>query len=487
MLKKGLLGYLPVNIIQALAGFGSIMIFTRLLNPRDYGAYALAFSVTSLIYLAGLTWIEAAMARFYAAEMTEAGRADLYATLYRTFAVMMFSAPILGGVILAALPLPMELRLAIGAGLASVITRSLLKLAQERRRAAGEVKGFALIDMVQTGAGFAIGAALAFIGLGAAAPLAGAGAASALCLIWALPSELSVARKGRFERRRLATYAAYGLPVSLSLMMSLALSTTDRFVLAGYLNEATVGAYHAGYSLSSRTLDVMFIWLGMAGQPACIAALERGGRAALERAALDQASMMIMIALPASVGLLLVADPLAHAMVGPALADQAAKVTPWIAVSALLCGMTTYYFNTAFTLARRTRLLFLAIAIPAAANLVLVLGLVPRYGLSGALWATAASYGIGMAASIALARGGIALPIPWRTLAKTAAATAGMALAVAALPVRGGVLEVLSKALLGAVVYGLLVLTFNAGGARERAGALLAALRSGALATGRTA
>jgi O-antigen/teichoic acid export membrane protein len=476
VLKKGLLGYLPVNIVQAAAGFGAIMLFTRLLSPSDYGAYALAFSVTSLVYLACLTWIEAAMARFYAAEKTEAGRADLYATLYHTFGAMACVAPVLGGALLLLLPLPGELRLAVAVGLLSVIVRSLLRLAQERRRAAGEVKGFALIDMVQTGAGFLIGAALVFAGLGAAAPLAGAGAASALCLIWVLPGELKLASRGRFERRRLSTYAAYGLPVSLSLVMSLALATTDRFVLAGYLNEAAVGAYHAGYSLSNRTLDVMFLWLGMAGQPACIAALERGGREALHRTAADQASMMILIALPASVGLMLVAGPLAHVMVGPALADRAATVTPWIAVGALLSGMTTHYFNTAFTLARRTRLLFLAIAIPAAANLALVLALVPRYGLSGAMWATAASYAIGLLASFALARGEIALPIPWSTLGKAGAATATMALIVSRLPSGGGLMELVSKAAAGALVYGAVALLLDAGGARGRAFALLGAL-----------
>jgi O-antigen/teichoic acid export membrane protein len=478
MLKKGLLGYLPVNIVQALAGFGSIMIFTRLLSPTDYGAYALAFSVTSLVYLACLTWIEAAMARFYVTETTEAGRADLYATLYRTFAVMMFAAPIICGVMLMVLPLSKELRLAIAAGLGSILFRSLLKLAQERRRAAGEVRGFAVLDMLQTGGAFVIGTALALIGFGAAAPLAGVGAGSAICLIWALPSELKVARRGKFEAKRLTAYAAYGVPVSLSLMMSLALATTDRFVLAAYLNEAAVGAYHAGYSLSNRTLDVMFLWLGMAAQPACIAALERGGREAMLRTAKAQASIMILAALPASVGLMLVANPLAHFMVGPALADRAAGVTPWIAAGAFLSGMTTYYFNSAFTLARQTRRLFLAIAIPAAANLILVLLLVPLYGLSGAMWATAASYGFGMIVSIALARGQTALPIPWITLAKAGASTAAMALAVSTLPSSGGLFELLSKAGLGVLVYGLGTLLLDAGGARGLLMSTVASLRT---------
>jgi len=66
---------------------------------------------------------------------------------------------------------------------------------------------------------------------------------------------------------------------------------------------------------------------------------------------------MVALALPAAVGLALVARPLAEVMVGPALRVGAARVTPWIAASALFSGLTVYYLNPAFTLARRTGLL----------------------------------------------------------------------------------------------------------------------------------
>ena len=71
--------------------------------------------------------------------------------------------------------------------------------------------------------------------------------------------------KWRFEPARVRRYAAYGAPVAASLILSLVLTSTDRFLLAAFLDEAAVGLYHAGYSLASRTVDVLFIWLGAAG------------------------------------------------------------------------------------------------------------------------------------------------------------------------------------------------------------------------------
>jgi O-antigen/teichoic acid export membrane protein len=146
--------------------------------------------------------------------------------------------------------------------------------------------------------------------------------------------------------------------------------------------------------------------------------------------------------------------------------------------------MTTHYFNTAFTLARRTRRLFVAIALPAVANLILVLALVPRYGLSGAMWATAASYGIGLIASIALARGEIALPIPWTTLGKAGAATAIMAIVVSRLPGGGGLGELSFKSASGALIYALAALLLDAGGARKHASAMVGALRGRIMTAG---
>jgi O-antigen/teichoic acid export membrane protein len=297
-------------------------------------------------------------------------------------------------------------------------------------------------------------------------------------LVWVLPTDLPRARGGRFEAARARMYASYGLPVAASLILALALASTDRFVLAAFRNEATVGVYQAGYSLANRTLDVVFVWLGMAGGPASIAALERGGLKALEGVAREQSGFMVALTLPAAVGLALVARPLAEIMIGPGLRAGAAEVTPWIAAAAFFAGINTHYLHTAFTLARRTGRLMLAIAIPAVLNLILNIALAPRFGLQGALWATLASYGIGVAVSYALGRRSLALPMPWSTLARAALASAGMGAAVWYTPTYGGVAELAAKALIGVAVYGLLAWLLDLCGARTHGGRLLQALRA---------
>ena len=172
--------------------------------------------------------------------------------------------------------------------------------------------------------------------------------------------------------------------------------------------------------------------------PALVMGLERGGQAGLDRAARDHAGVMILLTLPASVGLVLTAGPLADVMVGEGLRAAAAKVTPLIAMSAFFSGITVFYFHQAFILARRTERLMVAMSIPAAANVLLNLVLIPWLGLVGAAWAAVASYALGAASSWALGRGAQPLPIPWATLVKCGLATAAMVPPVLAVPAIGG-------------------------------------------------
>ena len=148
-----------------------------------------------------------------------------------------------------------------------------------------------------------------------------------------------------------------------------------------------------------------------------------------------------------------------------------------IAPSGLLAGLTTYYFHQAFTLGKRTALLLAAMAIPAGLNLALNLLLIPRFGLDGALWATPASYALGLAASAFLGRRVVALPIPWLALAQAGGGSLLMALVVTRLPAVGGLVELLAKAAIGATTYGVVMAAIDAGSLRTRGLGLLRARR----------
>jgi hypothetical protein len=108
-------------------------------------------------------------------------------------------------------------KLALAAGLAGAPARCMVKLAQERFRAEGEVGKSARLDMAVTAGGLTIGVGFALAGAGAAAPLLGLGLAPLAALPFVLPGELKQARGGAFEAGRVREYALYGYPIAASL------------------------------------------------------------------------------------------------------------------------------------------------------------------------------------------------------------------------------------------------------------------------------
>ena len=473
MFWRGLVGYLPANIVQGLVGVLTLLFFTRLLSAHEFGQYALAFSVMSLAHVACFTWIEAAMARFWAAQSSPETMRAHYATLYRTFGWITAAYLPVAAAFVWLWPLAPHLKLAVAVGLVGVPMRSAFRLIQERQRAEGAVMAASSLDIAVTLGGFAIGIVAALLGGGGSAPLVGLAVAPFLAALLFTPGEVRKGRQTPLEPARARAYAAYGYPIAASLILALVLSSTDRLLLAAFLDEAAVGAYHAGYSLANRTLDVIFIWLGAASGPALVMALERGGHTALKTAAREQASTFVLIALPAAAGLALVAQPLAQLIIGEQLRETAAAITPLIALSALFAGLTTYYFHQAFTLGRRTGRLLVAMAIPAGLNLVLNLVLIPSMGVMGAALATALSYGLGLVASAALGARAVSLPIPGGAIVRCGFATLVMAVAVWLVPASGGLVELISKATVGAVVYGVVAWLINAAGVRDQGSQVL--------------
>jgi O-antigen/teichoic acid export membrane protein len=483
MFLRGLWGYLPANILQGVVGFATLMVFTRLLTPQEYGQYALALGVTTLAQTVFFTWIEAAMARFYVAESRESPDAPhLYGTLWRLYAWAFAVFALVSALGLWLWPGNGALKLAIGYGLGTTVFKSLIKAVQEQRRAEGRVGSASMIDMAQTAGGFLIGVVCALAGLGGGSPVLGVGLIGLLTLPLFARLDFNRAIKGAFDPTRARAYAQYGIPVSLSLILTLALYTVDRFLIAGILNEAEAGAYHAGYSLASRILDVLFIWLGAAGAPAMVHALETGGATALRDNARQQLKTIAFIMFPATAGLIMVAPAFGSLMIGEALRDQALSVTGLISVGALLSGLNTYYFLQAFTLAKTTRLLIGAMAVPAVSNITLNLLLIPVMGLHGAALATAISFALGLLASWLLGRNALALPVPWLDLFMTAACAIFMMAVVSLIPLSGQPVDLVVQSVCGGAVYASLAWLLNLNNVRELSERLYQRLRERAAA-----
>ncbi|WP_421791873.1 lipopolysaccharide biosynthesis protein [Hyphobacterium sp.] len=469
MLGKHILGYLPVQIARALVGFGGVAVLTRLMPAEMYGQYALALAAMHITAMAFHTWLDASVARFHARAQQRGHLASHLVTVYTSYALIAIGVLASGGLAIWLAPLSLEMKTALAFGLMALTLRSTLAIGLETRRANGEVASYSLFETFNTLAGFAIGIGLVMATpLGAAGPIAGMALACVITLMFELPAQARKAKGGKPRKRRAAVYFAYGLPVSISLVFEHLLSAGDRFLIAGFLNEAAVGIYSAGYGLADRTIDIIFIWLGAAATPLMIKALEEKGENAAREVAGQSARVMGLIGFPAAAGLALVAAPLAGVMVGEEFREGATLILPWIALAGLMNGLMTYYFHESFILKRKTRWMAAIMAGAAVLNLGLNVLLLPIYGIAGAAAATLISYTAGLVLCALIGRRLFALPLPWMDWGKAALATGIMALAVITLPINGpAILVLFGQAALGGMVYVTAALGLNIAGCRS--------------------
>ena len=473
MLWRHILGYLPVNAIQGIVSVVTIVVLTRLLDPEAYGRYALVLATTQLVAMGCFTWLHASMARFFETAKREGSLPEHFATAYSACAVVAVLVVLVYAGIVLSMDLSVTIQAALLVGLLMLVLRAFLMVGLETHRAARQVGIFGTLETIQAVGGLILGVVLIVATpLGEVGPFLGAAIATLICLAIDIPRMVAFGPFGAPRKQELRRFAEYGLPVSAILALSLVLAVSDRFLIGAMLGEAEVGIYSAGYQIASRVPDLLFTWLGMAAMPLLIAAYERDGVAAACAIARRNLETLVFLGFPAAAGLALVAEPLAAVMLGEQFRQPAAAIVPWVAVAALMLGFTAHYVHHAFVVARRTGVMAGLMIVPAVTNVGLNLLLIPRLGLQGAVMATVASYAVALILCTIVGMRYFPLPLPGHVFLKGIVATAGMAVAVAAMPAEANAAGLMAKIAVGVASYIPLALMLDLAGSRSWARAL---------------
>ena len=477
---RTLLAYLPVNLANVLVSFGTIVVLTRLLSADEFGRYAIAMITMQFVHMGAFTWMEAAMARFQARAERDEDVASHLRTLYALGAGLgaLSVAVFLG--ILFVLPIGADLKTVLAFALGSASLQVVFNLGMEAHKAAHRIKRYSLTYSGQTIFSFSVGMALVILTpLRESGPFVGIILGLLVALCWDLPFMLRRQRSGRFERARAKRYAAYGLPICVSLLLGYALNSADVYIIAAIMGEASAGQYNAGYNLANRSLDILFIWLSMAVTPVAITAFEKTGSESSRAIMRDYGASLLWIAMPAAVGIALVSKD-AGFILGESVRVEAVSVMPFIAFSGLINGLITYYVQRAFMFSGETTEFIWVMVPPVILNLALNMMLVPSFGLMGAVGATLVSYGLAFVMAVMLARKHYPLPWPLRASAEIAFACAVMAVVVLALPLgrmEPGFATLMIKAAAGALAYLATCWAVNAADCRSVITAVAARLR----------
>jgi O-antigen/teichoic acid export membrane protein len=471
MIGRSALAYIPVNLANIVVSFGTVVILTRLLDqPGEFGRYAIAVITLQFGHMLFFTWIEAAMARFQSRAEREGDVKNHLKTLYMLAAILVVAAALSFSAILYFLPISQLLKTIIGFALASTCLQVFFNLGMEAHKAAHRIKRYSLTFSTQNLLSFSLGIILILVTpLREVAPFIGIIIGCSLILFLDLLFMLPKLKGGTFLQSKSKTYAAYGIPISLSLLLTYALNSADVYLIAGFMGEAAAGEYSAGYNLANRSLEILFIWLSMAVTPLAITAFEKNGSGVSENIMRDYGATLLWITLPAATGIALVAND-AGFILGESVRDNAVMVMPLIAFAGVLNGFINYYIQRAFMLSGVTRSFVWVMIPPFVLNIGLNLWLIPAYGLMGAVYATIAAYSLGAVLAFIIARRYYPLPLPTKAIAQISFACAVMYAGVSIMPWSDewpDVIRLFAKAAWGMAIYGAVCWVINAANCRN--------------------
>ena len=435
MFGKSMLAYIPVNVANLLVSFGNIIILTRLLDGPEWGRYATAMISIQFFHMLLFTWLEATMARYHARAEKEKSVPNLLKTLYAyglLAAIAGFIVMILG---LMVAPIDPRLKTVLGFALGSTCFQLFANLSHEANKAGHRIGRFSLNYSLQSIIAFSVGIILILTtDLKELGPLIGIFIGVIFVFIIDFPFMRKQVQGGRVEPEKIKDYFNYGFPICISLVLGYALSSIDVYIIRGMMGETAAGQYSAGYNLANRTLDIMFVWIGMAITPVAVTAIEKTGIKASQDIMRDYVTAMLFITLPAATGIALIAEP-AGFILGEPVRDEAVKIMPMIAFAAVLNGMISYYAQRAFMLSGKPKTFIWALIPPVVLNIGLNIILIPTYGLMGAVYATVIAYSLGLVLALIVGRKLYPLPLPVKSTILILMACGVMAIGVKLTPI----------------------------------------------------
>ena len=367
--KMGLIG--TSTFLVTITGIMLLPILTQNLSIQDYGVWTqfqITITIIPAIAILGLPYT---MVRFLSASKS---REEIQEGFYSILFTVIF-ASLIGAVVLYILAVPISdilFNRNVGVGLILPLTAlmtALYLVFVDYFRASNQMTKYAIFTTAQ--AYMVVIFALLFVLYGKGVVGAVTGILITQILI-SLIMFIFVLKQIGFKIPRfhnLRQYLTFGLPTIPSNASFWVLDASDRYIIGIVLGITSVGFYSAGYTISSLltilTSPIYTVLLPILSQFYA----ERKIRET--RFLLNYAiKLYLIVAVPAVIGLSILAKPLLYILSTPTLANEGYLITPILATGGLFFGLYCI-ITQIIVMERKTRITGNIWAISAISNIVL--------------------------------------------------------------------------------------------------------------------
>lgn len=450
--------YILSRVLPSGLGFVTGMALTWLLTPNVYGVYGLGLTVVILSSGVFFDWLGLSFMRFYQANTANP---TFMPTVAQIFLLLCFSSGLVAAIACVTGLVPHEYVLLVALSLPGCWIYSWFELSARVQVARFRPTRYFWMNLTRN-------LLILLLGIGAAwawhsaYPVLATSFLSMLIAALAFSAKGWSFRPGAFDRAMGERLVQFGWPLAVICALSGASYAIDRMLLEAMVGSDAVGFYTVAYQLAQTSLVTIGAGIGSATYSLAVRAVEGGDAEAVTRQLSRNASLLLGLLLPASVGVAMVAPTLVRLFVDPAYVAPVASLVAWMGFAAFFYGFRANYVDHAFQLGHSNHGLLAVMVSIAVVNLVLDVVLIPRMGVTGAAAASLAASAVGLAHGWLAARRVMRMPIAFRDALKILTAAGAMALFLWPFYGRSGILALLIEIGGGALVYGAVLLGLDA-------------------------
>ena len=455
--------YLVVKSGAGAVGLVSILVYTRLMRPDEYGIYAMLLSGLGICYAVFFQWLSQGLGRFYSNE--QACISGLMSTVICGFVLAIIFSTVLWSVAMLCIAnsswktwflyLP-----------PLVFSFAWYELNLRIANASMRPKLYGYISFSKASFGLMLGAVL-YMYLGLHGVLLGLILSATITPIFWMRASWQVFDTRSIDKTIVKKFLGYGIPLALTATLTLVVDVSDRFIIATLLDAQQAGLYSASYDLVVQTMGFVVAALYMATFPLLIRDIETGNAETIKVSLRQYGTLLFVISVPLLTIFAALPSNISLTIFGLPFRMSATQLTPIIALGVFVGGFKIHFFDVVFQLGQKTSQQMWPALLTAIVNVVLNVLWIPEHGTAGAAYATLAAFALGCLASAVMARRIIPVTLPSADFLKILFSGVCMYVFLLSVEFFEGLLALTIQILSSMLLYSVLILTLNVAGVRH--------------------
>jgi O-antigen/teichoic acid export membrane protein len=460
------LSYFIVRFGNGLLAISTLAVFSRILTPGQYGAYALLIATATVFSSVSFQWLSASIGRFYPQNFEYP--ADIMRAANRCFWLATLVVGLLCLILLVFRELveiePINIALIFMTTIALGRYTISLQIANSQQAP----MRYCLLSWTKLSAALISSVVFIYFGAAEQGALLGflLGLGLAICMFEQRPKMgISI---GLLNARVSGEMLRYGLPLVLNFLAIVLLDFVDRFMIAKLLGIAYVASYSIAYDFIQLTIGPFLNIFFLSAFPTIVHLFDEKKYEAVNDHLHELGVKLISFGVPIAVGITILSGDISRLLFGLEYQQEAAMLMPWLSAAIFLAVFKSYYLDVVFQLHHATKYQSYIAAFMVATNMGLNFILLQSYGVVAAAWSTLAAFFLGAVLSWFVGKNIFPMIRFSGDYLNTVYACIAMALVLYLMNPLSGAIWLIIKVLLGIVTYVVFTFFLDIGGFRSQ-------------------